>query len=92
IMAGAAALGLVATLASIPKFASGAIAYGPTLGIFGEYPGASNNPEVLAPLDKLRGLLGVDEGGGVEKVEFSIRGDRLVAMVDKRIRMMMRNR
>lgn len=90
VMAGAAALGLVATLASIPKFASGALAYGPTIGMIGEYPGASNNPEVIAPLDKLRGLLGTD-GGGVEKVEFSIRGDRLVAMVDRRIRMMMRN-
>ena len=91
IMAGAAALGLAATLASIPKFAEGAMAYGPTLGIFGEYAGASNNPEVVAPLDKLKDMLGTDEGGGVEKIEFSIRGDRLVAMVDKRIRMMMRH-
>lgn len=92
IMAGAAALGLAATLASIPKFADGGIAYGPTLGIFGEYPGASNNPEVVAPLDKLKDMLGTDDGGGVEKVEFSIRGDRLVALVDKRIRAIMRNR
>lgn len=93
VMAGAAALGLVATLASIPKLASGGMAYGPTLGIFGEYAGASRNPEVIAPLDKLRGMLGLDENaGGVDKVEFSIRSDRLVAIVDKRIRMMMRNR
>lgn len=91
IMAGAAALGLAATLASIPKFADGGIAYGPTLGIFGEYAGASNNPEVVAPLDKLKDLLGADNGSGAEKVEFSIRGDRLVAMVDKRIRAIMRN-
>lgn len=91
-MAGAAALGLVATLASIPKFASGGMAYGPTLGIFGEYAGASRNPEVIAPLDKLRGMLGLDDNGGsVDKVEFSIRSDRLVAIVDKRIRMIMRN-
>ena len=90
IMAGAAALGLVATLASIPKFADGALAYGPTLGIFGEYAGASNNPEVIAPLDKLKGLMGTDDGG-VQKVEFSIRADRLVALVDRRIRMVMRN-
>lgn len=92
VMAGAAALGLVATLASIPKFASGGMAYGPTLGIFGEYAGASRNPEVIAPLDKLRGMLGLDDNGGsVDKVEFSIRSDRLVAIVDKRIRMIMRN-
>lgn len=92
ILAGAAALGLAATLASIPKFADGGLAYGPTLGIFGEYAGASNNPEVVAPLDKLKDLIGTDEGGGVQKVEFSIRGDRLVALVDKRIRAIMRNR
>jgi hypothetical protein len=91
IMAGAAALGLAATLASIPKFADGGIAYGPTLGIFGEYAGASNNPEVVAPLDKLKDLLGTDSGSGTEKVEFSIRGDRLVALIDKRIRAIMRN-
>lgn len=89
VKAGAVALGLAATLASIPKFADGALAYGPTLGIIGEYAGASGNPEVIAPLDKLKGLMGAD--GGVEKVEFSIRGDRLVAIIDKRIRMMMRN-
>jgi hypothetical protein len=28
------------------------------MAMVGEYPGARNNPEVIAPLDKLRGMLG----------------------------------
>jgi len=39
-------------------FADGGIVSGPTLGLVGEYPGAKTNPEVIAPLDKLRGMLG----------------------------------
>lgn len=51
---------LVAMMTSLPKFAKGGIAYGPTLGLFGEYAGASNNPEVVAPLDRLRALIQPD--------------------------------
>ena len=43
---------------SLPAFADGGIVSGPTLGLVGEYPGAKMNPEVIAPLDKLRGMLG----------------------------------
>ena len=67
--------------AAIPKFADGAIAYGPTLGIFGEYANAGSNPEVVAPLDKLRGLIG--DGGMGGKVEFRIKGRRLVGVLEK---------
>jgi hypothetical protein len=42
----------------IPAFKDGGIVSGPTLGLVGEYPGAKTNPEVIAPLDKLRGMLG----------------------------------
>ena len=66
---------VVATIASVfsnlPKFADGGIAYGPTLGLFGEYAGASNNPEVVAPLNRLKSLLvttGSETGGTVEFV------------------------
>lgn len=38
-------------------FASGGIVYGPTMGLVGEYAGASSNPEVIAPLDKLKKLI-----------------------------------
>jgi len=35
-------------------FADGGIVSGPTMGLVGEYPGARSNPEVIAPLDKLK--------------------------------------
>ena len=44
-----------ATMAT--PFANGGIVSGPTVGLIGEYAGASNNPEVVAPLDKLRNLI-----------------------------------
>jgi len=55
--------GVLGAFAAIPKFASGGIAYGPTVGMIGEYPGASSNPEVIAPLDKLKGMLAGSGGG-----------------------------
>jgi hypothetical protein len=50
--------GFVGQGLGIPGFADGGIVSGPTLGLVGEYPGAKMNPEVIAPLDKLRGMLG----------------------------------
>lgn len=41
----------------IPKLASGGIAYGETMAMVGEYANARNNPEVIAPLDKLQGMI-----------------------------------
>ena len=41
----------------LPRLATGGIAFGNTLANVGEYPGARSNPEVIAPLDKLRDLL-----------------------------------
>lgn len=82
LMAGAAVASVIAAFAGIPKFAEGGIAYGPTLGLFGEYAGASNNPEVVAPLDRLRSLLRpVDGNGGV--VRFKIDGRTLVGILEK---------
>lgn len=48
---------IVSSVKSLPAFANGGIVSGPTVGLIGEYAGASNNPEVIAPLDKLRGML-----------------------------------
>ncbi|HMA79102.1 MAG TPA: hypothetical protein VKP88_08350, partial [Candidatus Paceibacterota bacterium] len=42
------------------------IVSGPTLGLVGEYSGARNNPEVIAPLDKLQGM--IDNSGGTQNV------------------------
>tara|TARA_R100001460_G_scaffold50092_1_gene88410 strand:+ start:168 stop:2180 length:2013 start_codon:yes stop_codon:yes gene_type:complete len=50
----------VATIAStsIPAFAEGGIVSGPTIGLMGEYAGANTNPEVIAPLNKLKDMIG----------------------------------
>tara|TARA_Y100001938_G_scaffold58270_1_gene81581 strand:+ start:11361 stop:13793 length:2433 start_codon:yes stop_codon:yes gene_type:complete len=48
----------------IPPFAEGGLVSGKTLAMVGEGAGTSIvNPEVIAPLDKLKGMLG-DVGGG----------------------------
>ena len=57
-----AAAGVRSVLARGVAFADGGIVSGPTLGLVGEYPGASTNPEVIAPLNKLKSLIG-DTGG-----------------------------
>jgi hypothetical protein len=49
---------------SVPAFADGGIVSGPTLGLMGEYPGARSNPEVIAPLDKLKTLMKSDQSTG----------------------------
>ena len=74
-LVGAAIASTLGAMAAIPKFADGGIISGPTLGLIGEYAGASNNPEVVAPLDKLRSLI-TPAGGGIDagKVEFVIDG------------------
>ena len=73
---------MIATMASLPKFAEGGIAYGPTLGLFGEYAGASHNPEVVAPLDRLRSLIAPQESGG-GSVRFRIEGRDLAGVLQK---------
>lgn len=78
----AAMLAAVAA-AGVPMLASGGLATGPTLAMVGEYAGASGNPEVIAPLDKLRSLL-PEPGEGVGDLEFRIKGDDLVAVYNRR--------
>jgi hypothetical protein len=74
VLAAAAGVALVAGSAVITNmlnkgpqataFAEGGIVSGPTLGLVGEYPGASSNPEVIAPLDKLKGMLNTNDQSG----------------------------
>jgi len=49
----------------VPSFATGGIVSGPTLGLMGEYAGARTNPEVIAPLNKLKSMIGTN-GGSTE--------------------------
>ena len=52
----------------IPPFAEGGMVTGATLAMVGEGPGTSAiNPEVIAPLDKLQGMIG-NTGGQVQVV------------------------
>jgi len=55
-------------------FANGGIVSGPTMGLVGEYPGARQNPEVIAPLNKLQSMIGGNGGGNVN-VTGSVRVD-----------------
>jgi len=63
---------------NIPAFANGGIISGPTMGLMGEYPGAKSNPEVVAPLDKLKDMLGGGQGG-----TFVLRGQDLLLSVNR---------
>ena len=76
----------VAAIASTPiPMADGGIAFGPTNALVGEYSGARTNPEVIAPLDKLKSMLGGMSGGGNMNVnvEGRLRGDSIVLVSDK---------
>jgi uncharacterized protein YukE len=61
-----------------PAFANGGIVSGPTMGLVGEYPGAKSNPEVIAPLDKLKSMIGGGGGG-----TFVLRGQDLLLATNR---------
>ena len=80
----AAAVGTVASAFSsnVPALAQGGIVSAPTLAMVGDNFGAGNgNPEVIAPLNKLQGMMGnrnVNVGG-----EFRIQGQDLVVALQR---------
>jgi hypothetical protein len=45
------------------------------MGLVGEYPGARSNPEVIAPLNKLQGMIGNTQGNGNLNVTGQVRID-----------------
>lgn len=76
--------GVLSAFAAIPKFASGGIVSGPTMGLMGEYPGAKSNPEVIAPLNKLQGMIDSGSGGNMNLTgEFVVRGSDLVLALQR---------
>lgn len=72
--------GIVGSVAVTP-FANGGLLYGPTLALMGEYAGAKSNPEVVAPLDKLKSLIG--DSGAVAGVRMKgrVRGRDIVMAI-----------
>jgi TP901 family phage tail tape measure protein len=72
-------------LSGIGEFANGGIVNSPTLGLMGEYPGARSNPEVIAPLDKLKSMIG-DQGGSSQvqvSGQFALKGQDLVVALQR---------
>jgi hypothetical protein len=66
-------------------FANGGIVSGPVNALVGEYPGAKSNPEVIAPLNKLKNIIGEQGGGNNMNVsgEFVVRGQDLVVALQR---------
>lgn len=96
VLAVAAVASVLASLANLPKFANGTVAYGPTLGLFGEYAGASSNPEIVTPEKKMREVFRQESqmtvaGSGNEKLTFRIRGRDLEATRTRRSRLVKRS-
>lgn len=79
-----AATAMVEAVGVMP-FANGGVVSGPTLALVGEYAGASNNPEVIAPLDKLRSMI-QPQGGIGGNVRFEIEGRKLVGVISNTTR------
>ena len=55
----------------VPALANGGLAYGPTMAMVGDNRNAAIDPEVVAPLSKLKDMM----GGGVVEVVGRIKGD-----------------
>ncbi len=67
---------------SIPAFADGGLIFGPTLGLMGEYSNARSNPEVIAPLDKLKAMI-ADQGTQNINVIGKISGNDLRLVMER---------
>lgn len=76
---GTALVAAAAALKAVPM-AAGGIVSGSSIVNVGEYAGAAHNPEVIAPLDKLKQHLGTS---GAQHHTFRIKGDDLVSMLDR---------
>jgi tape measure domain-containing protein len=63
-----------ATDAGVPALAEGGLIYGPSLALVGDNKNANIDPEVVAPLSKLKGML----GGNSVQVYGRISGDDIV--------------
>lgn len=82
---GAVALGqvLMNKAAKMTKLAKGGLAYGPTIAMVGDNPGASSDPEVIAPLSKLRNYMRGQRLELVGDISFELSGDKLRAALNR---------
>jgi hypothetical protein len=67
---------------NVPELAEGGLAFGPTTALIGDNKNARIDPEVVAPLSKLRDML----GGGSTNVYGRISGDDIVISNDRATR------
>ena len=65
------------------KLATGGLAYGPTLAVVGDNPGATSDPEVVAPLSKLRNYIGGQKLELVGDIAFELHGDMMRAVLNR---------
>ena len=82
--AGALASGLFTSLISkigLPKLAQGGLAYAPTMAMVGDNKNARVDPEVIAPLSKLKGMMGDMGVGGT--LETRISGNDLIILLNR---------
>lgn len=59
---------------SVPALANGGLAFGTTYAIVGDNPNASIDPEVIAPLSKLKQMMGTGSGG-TQNVQIALSGE-----------------
>jgi tape measure domain-containing protein len=82
--AGALASGLFTSLISkigLPALAQGGLAYAPTMAMVGDNRNARVDPEVIAPLSKLKGML--DGGGSPYILTTRVAGSDLLVIMEK---------
>jgi hypothetical protein len=87
-----AGLSMVEGLFNAIAFADGGIVSGPTMGLVGEYTGARNNPEVIAPLDKLQSMLDTGGGNGGGTLTTRVKGNDLFFLLERAGKDVARNR
>ena len=84
VMTGLVAAQLASIVAQpLPALASGGLAYAPTMALIGDNPNARINPEVIAPLDKLKSLLGIGEGEVGGSLTARVSGDDLLFVMNR---------
>jgi tape measure domain-containing protein len=82
--AGALASGLFTSLISkigLPKLAQGGLVFAPTMAMVGDNKNARVDPEVIAPLSKLKGML--DGGGSPYILSTRVSGSDLIVIMEK---------